>query len=147
MRKINTFIAIGIVIIIIVGGWIILSDKIEQSFSWEENRISQGNIEKETTLLIIDDSESAPEIFEVEFQEGTTPFDLLRNKTEELNMILKTKNHDFGIFIEAIGGKENGEDGKNWMYYVNGELPMVAADKKQIKPGDRIEIKFEESPF
>ena len=33
------------------------------------------------------------------------------------------------------------------MYYVNGVLPMVAADKKEIKSGDIVEFKFEKSPF
>jgi len=60
-------------------------------------------------------------------------------------MVLKTKTYDFGIFIEAIGDKENGEDGKYWMYYVNEEMPMMAVDKKEIGPGDKIEFKFEKS--
>jgi len=147
MKKINIFIGIGIGIIIIVSGWIIFSNKIGQPISQKETGIPQENIKKETVLLVIDDSEEAPKTFEVEFTEGMTAFDLLRNKAEELNIALKTKTYDIGILVEAIGDKENGQDGKYWMYYVNGVLPMVSADKKEIKPGDKIEFKFEKSPF
>jgi len=74
-------------------------------------------------------------------------FDLLKEGAEKLDLSLKTKTYDMGILMEAIGSKENGEDGKYWMYYVNEEMPLVAVDKKEIKPGDKIEFKFEKSPF
>ena len=52
-----------------------------------------------------------------------------------------------GILIEAIGEKENGKDGKYWLYYVNGEMPQVAADKQILKANEVVEFKFEKSPF
>jgi len=40
-------------------------------------------------------------------------------------------------FIEAVAGQRNkGQAG--WMYMVNGEIPMVAADQKTIKAGDKV---------
>ncbi|MFZ5595834.1 MAG: DUF4430 domain-containing protein [Bacillota bacterium] len=40
-------------------------------------------------------------------------------------------------FVEAVAGQANrGQSG--WMYQVNGEIPMVAADQKKIKEGDRV---------
>lgn len=140
------FIVIGIGLIILVSGLVIFSDKISQFFLEEETETSQETIEREVSL-IIDDGEESPKIFEAEFKEGFTAFNLLKEKTEELNIILKTKTYDFGVLIEAIGDKENGENGKYWLYYVNEEMPPVAADKKEIKPGDKIEFKFEKSPF
>ena len=146
MKRINIFIGIGIGLIIIVTAFAIFSIKIGQFFPEEEIRISQEKPENKVTL-VIDGGEGSPRVFEAEFKEGMTAFDLLRNKTEELNIALKTKTYDVGIFIEVIGDKENGQDGKYWMYYVNGEMPMVAADKKEIKAGDKVEFKFEKSPF
>jgi len=146
MKRINIFIGIGIGLIIIVTAFAIFSSKIGQFFPEEEVRISQEKPENKVTL-VIDGGEGSPRVFEAEFKEGMTAFDLLRNKTEELNIALKTKTYDVGIFIEVIGDKENGQDGKYWMYYVNGEMPMVAADKKEIKAGDKVEFKFEKSPF
>jgi hypothetical protein len=147
MKTKNILVGIGIVIIIIVGGWIIFCDKTRQIPFPESLGIPQENLKKEMVSLVIDDGEGMPKNFEVQFYKGITAFDLLKKKAEELNMVLKTKTYDIGIFIEAIGDKENGQDGKYWMYYVNGVLPMVAADKKEIKPGDKIEFRFEKSPF
>ena len=146
MKKINILIGISIGLIIIVAALAILSGKIGQFSHEEEVIISQEKPENKVTL-VIDGGEGSPRVFEAELKEGMTAFDLLRNKTEELNIALKTKTYDVGIFIEVIGDKENGQDGKYWMYYVNGELPMVAADKKEIKAGDKVEFKFEKSPF
>lgn len=147
MKKINIIITIGVGIIIIISSLIIFSDKLEHPTSQEEAGIPQENVKKEIVLLVIDNSEGTPRTFETEFNQGMTAFDLLRNKAEELNIVLETKSYDFGIFIEAIGDKRNSQDEKYWLYYVNGEMPMVAADKKEIKPGNTVEFKFEKSSF
>jgi hypothetical protein len=146
MKKINILILIGGVIILTISGWIIFLNKSIEQISPEGTEIFQSEIKLEVNL-IIDNGEDLPKTFKTEFQEGLTVFDLLKEKTEESNIILKTKTYDFGVLIEAIGDKENGEAGKYWLYYVNEEMPMVAADKKEIKPGDKIEFKFEKSPF
>lgn len=40
-------------------------------------------------------------------------------------------------FVEAIAGQRNkGQAG--WMYKVNGEIPMAAADKKPVTTGDKV---------
>ena len=147
MKK-NIFIKIGIGIIIIIGGWIICSNIVEQSSIQKEvgSLSVQDSVEKEI-VLIIDNGEEEPQIFKAEGKEGITAFDLLKNKAEESGLVLKTKTYDIGVMIEAIGEKENGQDGKYWLYYVNGEMASVSADKEEIKPGDEIEFKFEKSPF
>lgn len=145
MKKINIF--IGIVVgIIIISGWIIFSSQIEQFLFQREVEISQETIEKEV-VLVIDDGEGIPKTFEAEFNERITAFDLLKIKAEESNLTLKTKTFDIGIMVEAIGDKENGQDGKYWLFYINNEMSMEASDKKVLKPGDRVEFKFEKSPF
>ena len=102
---------------------------------------------KQEVILVIDDGGGTPRRFETEFKQGMTAFDLLKEGAEKLALTTKTKTYDIGIFIEAIGDKENGQDGKYWLYYVNEEMPMVASDKKEIKIGDKVEFKFEESAF
>ncbi len=153
MKKIGIFIGIGIGIIIIIGGAIIFSNKFWQPIApkkviQEEGEGLSGKEEiKKEVVLVIDDGEKEQKSFNAEFNKGITAFDLLKNKAEESNLNLKTKTYDIGIFIEAIGDKENGQDGKYWLYYVNGELAQVAADKKELNPGDKVEFKFEKSPF
>lgn len=115
------------------------------SFESAEIKIAQEEIGQEV-VLIIDDGQSIRD-FEMNFREGTTAFGLLEEKIKELDINLETKSYDMGIFIEAIGESKNGEDQKYWLYYVNGEMPMVSADKKELKAGDRVEFKFEKSSF
>ena len=98
-------------------------------------------------VLAINDGSGNIDTLAIEFKEGASAFDLLKEGAEKLALALKAKNYDIGIFIEAIGDKENGQDGKYWLYYVNGEMPMAAADKNPLKIGDRVEFKFEKSSF
>lgn len=111
----------------------------------KEKEISQQDVIKEEVILVIDYGDGNSNTFNIEFIEGMTAFDLLNDMAEELS--LETKAYDIGIFIEAIGDKKNGQDGKYWMYYVNEEMPMVSADNMEIKVGDKVEFKFEESQF
>lgn len=46
-------------------------------------------------------------------------------------------------FVHAIAGQTNeGADGRNWQYYVNGERGRVSAGAKIIEPNDRVLWKF-----
>ena len=141
------FLIIGLGLIITIC-WLLFSDRISQPFSQEKIESLQEENIKNEAVLVINKGEEDSETFTVELKNSTTTaFNLLENKAEELNFVLKTKMYDFGIFIEAIEDKENGQDGKYWMYYVNDEMPMMAADKKEIKPGDKVEFKFEKPSF
>ena len=149
MKKINSlniFIGVGLVIIILIGGWLFFPDKIEKPIFQEEVEIFQENI-KNDLVLIIDDGQDLSQLFEVEFKEGITVFDLLQEGVEKLDLILKTKSYDVGVFIEAIGNKENGQEEKYWIYYLNEEMSLLAADKQLLGPGDKVEFRFETSPF
>lgn len=144
MKK-NIYIIIGVGIIVITGSCLISSNGFWQA-GVEKNNSALETIGEEV-ILTVNDGEKEPITFEVDFIEGTTVFDLLKNKTEEAGITLKTKAYDIGTIIESIGDKENGQDNKYWLYYVNEEMPMVSVDKMIIKPGDKVEFKFEKSPF
>jgi len=51
------------------------------------------------------------------------------------------------ILINSIHTAENGADGKYWQYYVNGDIPMVGADKYIVTNGDYVEWRFEVVPY
>ncbi len=146
MKK-NTLIVIGLGIIIAISGWIIFSNVVLYPGSKVETAGLSGQAEAEKEVVLVIDNGIQPKTFTVEFREGMTAFSLLKNKVEELNLALKTKTYDIGILVENIGGVENGQDGKYWLYYVNGEMPMVASDKNGIKADDKVEFKFEKSTF
>ncbi len=143
-KKTGILIVIGLGAIILVG--LAFWGQIDFKNPLSEIRNSQ-NLAEQEAFLTINDGITEPKTFKVKLEEGMTAFDLLQKKTQELNINLKTQNYDLGVFIEAIGDKENGTDGQYWLYYVNGEMPQVAADKQIIKTGDNVEFKFEKSPF
>jgi len=146
MKNLNILILIGGLAILIGMGCLIYLDKIIPSGFQEEIGISQQGIKLDVSL-IIDYGDGNTDSLQSNFREGMTAFDLLKEKTEESGLTLETETYDIGILIEAIEDKESGQDGKYWLYYVNGEMPIVSADKRELKPGDKVEFKFEKSPF
>jgi hypothetical protein len=146
MKKNNVFILIIIGLVAIVGVLLDFCSFISSPVVPLEIGIFHNNA-KRSVILVIDDGGGVLKNFKGELKEGMTALDLLKEGAAELNLDLTVKSYDIGVFIETIGQKKNGDSGKYWMYYVNGELAPVAADKKDLKAGDRVEFKFEKSPF
>jgi len=145
MKKTDSFILAGGAIIVI-GSLLMLFNVINLPVS--QNEISSSEKVNDKVTLIIDYGEGIPKtIIESEFQEGMTALDLLKSATERSNIILEAKTYDIGAFVEAIGNKKNGDEGKYWLYYVNGQMPQISADKEELRTGDEVEFKFEKSPF
>lgn len=96
------------------------------------------------TLFIIDNQ---PYKIDNDRLSDTSVYDVLLSLAAQNEIKLQTKEYDLGILIEAMGDKINGQDNKYWFYYVNGEMPMVAVNNYKLKPGDKVEFKFEESTF
>ena len=146
-NKRNFSLGLVLGIIMFIGVWLLFFQEFNQpaSIGQVEVEIEQG-VKQELTLVINNGEEDA-ETYISEFNQGITAFDLLENKAEESGLTLETKVYDFGILIETIGDKKNGDEGKYWLYYINDEMPMVAADKQELNPGDKVEFKFEKSSF
>lgn len=78
--------------------------------------------------------------------ERETVFSLLERTAADNSFSFNVKQYDFGVLIEEIGGLKNGDNNKYWQYWVNDVLGEVAADKKEIKAGDRVEWRFDIVP-
>ncbi len=141
----NLTILIGIGIVLAIGVAVFamsVQPEISDSMSASVVQIVQEN------SLVIDNGDGNVQTIEIRIKKGASAFDLLEKGTKKLDLELKTKIYeDVGIFIEAIGDRENGQDKKYWLYYVNGGMPSNAADKQPLKEGDKVEFKFEASPF
>ena len=72
---------------------------------------------------------------------ATTAFDALVAASAKEQLELKTKQYDFGAFVEQIGGVVNTKE-KSWIYFVNGKSGTVAADKQPIIAGDSVEWRY-----
>ncbi|MCX6790970.1 MAG: DUF4430 domain-containing protein, partial [Candidatus Gribaldobacteria bacterium] len=104
-------------------------------------------VESNAILWIAFDAENKA-YFEDQVQAKMTVFDLLKQGAEKLKIDLATKDYgEMGILIEKIGDLKNGDNGKSWIYYLNGKMAEVSASKQEIKATDTVEFKFEESKF
>ncbi len=142
MKKIIWVSAI-IAVILVIGG-------VYYQNTQEKNEPQVAGIEtarEEQVVLVINDGENNPRNYDFNLEGGETVFDLLNRASMRENFVLETKEYDFGISIEAIGGKRGGEDNKYWIYYVNGEMGSVAVDQQVAQSGDQIEFRFEENNF
>jgi hypothetical protein len=68
-------------------------------------------------------------------------FQALSGAAKKQNLELKTKQYDFGVFVEQVGGLPNTADNA-WIYFVNGKSGTVAADKQPLNAGDIVEWKY-----
>ncbi len=92
-------------------------------------------------------SETQGAHYVVDLEEKKTAFDILKKLADENKFDLQfNNNYSFGVFIESIVGIKNGDGGKYWQYYVNDKLGEVAADKKEVKAGDKVDWRFEKVP-
>ncbi len=143
MQKVdrNLKILLGIGLISIIGiGVFGINTQLEIEKLTPASIIQTVPIE-EKVLLIIDDGSKSPQTFKMEVGKKTTVFDLLK----QIEIVLDYTEYDIGIFINAIGEVENNrKEKKNWMYYVNGEKADKGAGKQIVKPGDKIEWRYEE---
>lgn len=70
-----------------------------------------------------------------------TALDLLLQAAKINNFTVDYEEQSFGAFIKSIGGIAN-QKSVFWLYYVNGLPAPIAADKQDIKNGDRVEFRF-----
>jgi len=68
-------------------------------------------------------------------------FQALTQEAAKQRLEVKTKQYDFGIFVEQVGTLANTKE-KSWIYFVNGKSGTVAADKQPVAPGDVVEWKY-----
>lgn len=99
-------------------------------------------------VYVIDKGDENLKSYQVVLSEDSTVFSLLEELAARENFQVESKIYkDLGVFVESIDGLKNGTENRYWQYWVNGELPMMAADKNKVKNGDKIEWKFAPTPF
>ena len=107
-----------------------------------------GEISQEKVLYIINKGDGDSTSYQILLPEGSNVFSLLEELSERENFDIESTIYpEMGVLVESIDGTYNGTDDKYWQYWVNGELPMKAADKKEVKEGDEIEWRFAPSPY
>ncbi|MFH0805034.1 MAG: DUF4430 domain-containing protein [Patescibacteria group bacterium] len=101
----------------------------------------------EKARVTVDRADGNTLTIEFEVAPGMTALQALEQAASVYGLTLQTKQFDFGTLVEGIGGIVSGQEGKYWTLYVNGQMAPTGADATAVAPGDRIEFKFEQSPF
>jgi len=96
------------------------------------------------TSLTIDYGNGEIDTYNIETSNATV-FSVLMKASEDYNFPVTTKsyNQNQSYYIDSIKSVTNGEDGKYWMYYLNGNYGTVGADMQTVADGDVIEWRFE----
>lgn len=112
--------------------------------------------QRETTPLVAEQSKEANKPLsittEIDFGDQTpvqhiteaddlTAYSALTKTAEAFNYEVVTEQYDFGVFIKSINGYKSSAD-KSWIYFVNGESGMVAADQVKLNQGDTVSWKY-----
>ncbi|MFH1048897.1 MAG: DUF4430 domain-containing protein [Patescibacteria group bacterium] len=147
-------IGLGVLLVIIAIG--IVSSRVASQNKLAENTpssniVTDQALEENFKIVYILDKGDGQEIltFDYILREGVkqTVFDALKDISVTKSFDLKyNNNYSYGVFVESIAGVKNGDEGKYWQYYVNDKLGEVAADKKEVKAGDKVEWRFEKVP-
>ena len=108
---------------------------------------SSNEITQNEVLYIINKGNGEINEYQIEISQDSTVFSLLETLSQrEKFEVSSTFYEGMGVFVETIDLVENGTEGKYWQYFINDKLGDVAADKKTIKEGDKIEWRFEVPP-
>ncbi|TFG35868.1 MAG: DUF4430 domain-containing protein [Parcubacteria group bacterium] len=84
----------------------------------------------------------------LDISKNSNVFSLLEAMSKQENFKIESKEYkEMGMLVESIDGIKNGTDNKYWQYWINGELPMVSADRQGVKNGDQIEWRFDLADF
>lgn len=153
MQKIN-FKRLGIIFIFLAflaGGFFVferISLEKEVKISQERYQAALKALEERSIEYIINKGEGEIKSFRTLPRKDATVFSLLEELARREGFEVKSTIYPgMGVFVESIDGVKNGTDGKYWQYWVNDKLGEVAADKKEIKVGDKIEWRFEVPAF
>jgi len=144
-KRLSFIIIISIAVILIsLGGWFIYKnwqlEKKTADFSPAKNQ--------EKVLYIINKGGGDINEYQAEISGDSTVYSLLEELAKKEKFTIEINFYpEMGIFVRSISEAKGGTDNKWWQYWVNGTLSDVAADKKQVKNGDKIEWKFEVAQF
>lgn len=72
-----------------------------------------------------------------------TAFSALQKAVEHDTIAMQYKTYDgLGVMITSVAGFENGQDGKYWVYEINGQKIAAAADQQALQFADQLLWKF-----
>ena len=118
-----------------------IDDLFKEEISIQENTLSK--IREKRVAYIFNKGNGVISSYKISPYQNSTVFSLLEELSQRESFEIDfTIYQGMGVLIESIDGVRNGTENKYWQYWVNGQLPMVAADKEKVEKGSKIEWKF-----
>ncbi len=117
------------------------------SFFVSGPQVTQAPVQSEQSIsqasLGIDFGDGRVETFDVEVDGTGSLFQVLKNTLPEKEIEFFYESYSgLGELVTQIGDKKNGEGGKYWQFWVNGDYSQVGASSYIPKVGDIIKWKF-----
>ena len=137
--------SIFVILILIVGSITFLPQNKSETIN-QDKAVQQDSVNTQNVSLIIDFGNNESVNYSTIPNKDQTAYTLLVEAASTNNLMLSTKQYDFGVFVEAIGDYKNSDE-KAWIYYINGESATVAADNSELINGDFVEWKYEEPNY
>jgi hypothetical protein len=96
--------------------------------------------------LLINDSVYVRSYTKEHLPDPPTALGLLETVTRREGLALEVdRSSSLGAFVKQITDRKNGQDTLYWQYYVDGQQPMVAADKYELRGGETVLWTFSKS--
>ncbi len=113
-------------------------------FAFPDTQPEVQQVYPNTAALVLDFGDGRVEKFEaLEFAAGENLSEFMEKALTEKNIKITHESYSgLGTLIVEIDGKKNGENGKYWQYWVNGNYAQVGASSYLLHPGDIIEWRF-----
>jgi hypothetical protein len=92
--------------------------------------------------LIVSYAPDSADTFTTAGAESLLVLDWLRRACDSARVHLEVKEYPFGVLINGIGARRNGEAG-NWLYKVNGRMMARAASGCLVSPDDTVLFFFQ----
>ena len=93
--------------------------------------------------LIITYFPSRADTFAVIGSDSSTVLERLRRRCDASGIVLATKEYSFGVLVEKLGTRANGESGY-WLYNVNSKMVPKGAGDCRVGVSDTVNFFFDE---
>jgi len=144
MKKLK-FLSLALIFSLAVTVLVSCTNQTEKQSNEQNEEQVQEKVEEEAKIFVVINYGDEEKNYEVDLEEGMTAYDALKTATAKDSIEIGTTEYDFGMSIDSIGEKVGGVDSKYWMYYVDGVIAPVAADKQELTKGMKVEFKYEAS--
>jgi hypothetical protein len=104
-----------------------------------------GEEKPKTASLMLDFGDGTVKTFpDVDVAKGPNLLEVMKNLSQAGNgFVLSAKPPgQYGVMVDQIGDKKNGDQGKYWLFWVNNVMAEKSADNTVLAPGDAVEWKF-----